>query len=255
MSLIQCAHHNHIMIVTFNNPDKLNILSLSFVKEFNEVLETYETDTTSRCLILAATGKAFSVGADLHEIKDLTTQQVQQNDFVEAWQTLTQCQKPVIAEVGGYCLGGGLELVLMCDLIVASEAARFGQPEITLATLPGSGGTQRLAAILGKNRAMELCLTGRHLTAEEALAWGLINHCVAPEQLRAKSLAVAEKIASFSQPVIRRIKSLVQNVSENILTEGLKEERRLFQETFDLADQKEGFSAFLEHRAPHFKDC
>lgn len=254
MSLIQCAHHNHIMIVTFNNPDKLNILSRSFVKELNEALDTYEADTNSRCLILAATGKAFSGGADIHEIQDLTAQQVQQDDFVNAWQRLNQCQKPVIAEVGGYCLGGGLELALMCDLIIASEAARFGQPEITLATLPGSGGTQRLAAILGKNRAMELCLTGRHLTAEEALAWGLINQCVTPEQLRAKSLMIAEKIASFSQPVVRRVKSLVQSVSENALTEGLKEERRLFQETFDLADQKEGFAAFLEHRPPQFKD-
>lgn len=241
-----------IAIVSLAYPEKNNVLSRDLITDLNQCLEVYEKDSTLRCLILATTGPDFSAGADIKELNGLEPAQI--NDLLETWQYINLCRKPIIAEVKGYCLGGGLEIALMCDMIIADTSACFGQPEITLGTIPGAGATQRLTASIGKARTMELCLSGRFFKPEEALSWGLINDCVEPESLRAQTLKWAEKIASFSQPVVKIIKDLVKQASEFSLYAGLMNERQRFLEAFSLIDRQEGFSAFLERHHPFFKD-
>jgi enoyl-CoA hydratase/carnithine racemase len=252
--LVQETRQGVILIIALNHPAKLNALSKSLVKALNDAMATGAADDSVRCFILKGVGQAFSVGADLREIKDLSTQQVQAADFIQEWERLRHVQKPIIAEIDGYCLGGGLELALMCDLLVASSHAQFGHPEITLGTIPGCGGTQALPYIIGKVRALEMLLTGRMISAQEALAWGLINACVEPEQLAAQTLKYAETIARYSQPAVRMIKALVNNAWWGSLQEGLVAERKGFQQTFDWLDQKEGIAAFLQRRHPTFQD-
>lgn len=252
MEHVTLERQEAVAIVTLAHPEKKNILSTSLVSSLNRQLRIYEKDPSLRCLILATGGKDFSAGADIREMNMLTTPQI--DELLETWQVIHQCKKPVIAEVKGYCLGGGLEMALMCDMVFADTSARFGQPEITLGTIPGSGATQRLTAVIGKARTMELCLTGRLFTANEALSWGLINECVAPEDLRTRALEIAQKVSTFSRPVVNAIKDLVKQASEFSLAAGLINERQRFLETFKLDDQQKGFAAFLEKCQPVFKD-
>jgi enoyl-CoA hydratase len=186
-------------------------------------------------------------------MKGLTFQDVQAHDFIHPWERVTRCRKPVIAAVSGYALGGGCELAMMCDIIYASDTAKFSQPEITIGTMPGAGGTQRLTQLVGKTKAMDLCLTGRMFSAEEAERWGLVSRIFPQADLVAESIAQAQKIASFSLPVVQMIKESVQQASESLLNNGIRFERRLFHSTFALDDRREGMSAFTEKRVASFR--
>jgi enoyl-CoA hydratase len=243
---------DRVMIITMNRPEALNALCRDLVSQLNQALSEAEGDPNIGSIVLMGNDKAFAAGADLREIKDLTVADVGEDDFVVSWEYIAKCRKPVIAAVSGYALGGGCELAMMCDIIVASNTAQFGQPEITLGTMPGSGGTQRLTRLIGKPKAMEMCLTGRLLDAWEAEEYGLVARVVPEKQLRDEALRMAKKIASFSQPVVQLIKVAI-NASENMsLSEGIQLERRLFHSTFDLKDRQEGLKAFLEKRKAVF---
>jgi enoyl-CoA hydratase len=244
---------DHVGRVTLNRPQALNALSQDLIRELNQALALCEADPEIHCVILTGSEKVFSVGADLKEIQGKTSAELKQNDFIKDWEKVSAFPKPIIAAVSGYALGGGCEIALMCDFIVASESAKFGQPEVTIGTMPGAGATQRLARLLGKAKTMELCLTGRLIDAFEAEKIGLVSHVVPLEHWADDTLKIAQKIASYSLPVLMMIKESVTRAFEVPLAEGLKCERQLFQSTFDLEDQKEGFAAFLEKRKPEFR--
>jgi enoyl-CoA hydratase len=243
-----------VMVITMNRPEALNALSRDLVIQLNQALSEAEGNADIHVIVLMGNEKAFAAGADLREIKDLTVDQVAKDDFVQAWEFLSTCRKPIIAAVSGYALGGGCELAMMCDIILAADSAQFGQPEVTLGTIPGCGGTQRLTRLIGKTKAMEMCLAGRILDAWEAEEYGLVTRVVPIKQLRIEALRLAKKIAGYSQPIVQMIKEAVK-ASENMpLLEGMKLERRLFHATFGLQDRKEGISAFLEKRQANFKN-
>jgi enoyl-CoA hydratase len=205
-------------------------------------------------VIITGSDKAFAAGADIREMKDKTFTDAYLGNFLSAWDKVAEFRKPMIAAVSGYCLGGGCELALMCDFILAAETAKFGLPEITLGIIPGSGGTQRLARSIGKAKAMEMILTGRLMEAAEAESCGLVSRIVAPEKLLGEAVETAAKIATFSQPVVMMAKEAVNRAFETSLAEGLRFERRLMHSMFALEDQKEGMSAFIEKRKPVFKN-
>lgn len=241
-------------IITLNRPEALNVLSEGLIQDLSQAFVTCASDPDIHCVILKGSDKVFSAGADLKEIQGKTSQEVSQNDFIKAWEKISTFPKPIIAAVSGYALGGGCEIAMMCDFIMASDTAKFGQPEITLGTMPGAGGTQRLTRLIGKAKAMDLCLTGRIIDAFEAEKIGLVNHVIPLEQWKEETLKVAHKIASYSLPVLMKIKESIGRAFETPLSEGLKFERHLFHSTFDLEDQKEGIAAFLEKRVPEFRD-
>jgi enoyl-CoA hydratase len=205
-------------------------------------------------VIVAGSEKAFAAGADIREMKDKSFTDVYLGNFLSAWDRVSEFRKPMIAAVSGYCLGGGCELALMCDFIIAADTAKFGLPEITLGIIPGSGGTQRLARFIGKAKAMDMILTGRLMEAAEAERCGLAARVVAPEKLLDEAVAAAAKIAAFSQPIAMMAKEAVNRAFETSLAEGLRFERRLMHSMFALEDQKEGMSAFVEKRKPDFKN-
>lgn len=244
---------NDVIIITMNRQEALNALSRDLVSQLNQALSEAEGNPEIRVIVLMGTEKAFAAGADLREIKDLTRKQVENDDFVKSWEYVSTCQKPVIAAVSGYALGGGCELAMMCDIILAADSAQFGLPEVTLGTMPGCGGTQRLTRLIGKSKAMEMCLTGRLIDAWEAEEYGLVTRVIPTKQLRSETLRIAQKIASFSQPVIQMIKKAIQATDNQSLSEGIQFERRLFYSTFVMQDRQEGISAFLEKRTPVFK--
>lgn len=253
MALVHVTRVGAVAILALTHEGKPPVLSTALVAALNAALDEAEADAAVHCLILAADGKAFIAGADIGELAAYTPALAAETDFVAAWQRLGRCTKPIIAEINGYCLGGGLEMALLCDILVASDAAHFGQPEITLGTIPGSGATQRLSALIGKHRTMELCLTGRILTAAEAVAWGLIHTTVAPERLRETTLAMATRIAGFSPPLVTLLKQLIRDGVEAPLQDGLARERQAFYGTFHLHDHQEGLAAFLNKRPPQFQ--
>lgn len=254
MSSILFEKIDKVGIITLNRPEALNALSADLIRDLKQALETCETDPDIHCVILTGSEKVFSVGADLKEIQHKTYKDVEQNDFIKDWEKISTFRKPIIAAVSGYALGGGCEIAMMCDFIMASDTAKFGQPEITLGTMPGAGGTQRLTHLIGKAKAMDLCLTGRIIDVQEAQQIGLVNRVVPLEEWREETLKVAQKIASYSLPVLMKIKESIEQAFETPLSEGIKFERQLFHSTFDLEDQKEGIAAFLEKRAPEFRD-
>jgi enoyl-CoA hydratase len=240
-------------IITLNRPEVLNALSEGLIQELNNALEKCENDSNIHCLILTGSEKAFAAGADIKEMHSKSFMDTYLEDFIKKWEKVATCRKPIIAAVSGYALGGGCEIAMMCDFIIASETAQFRQPEVTIGTMPGAGGTQRLARSAGKSMAMDMCLTGRRINAEEALRIGLVSRVVPVNQLREEVLAAAQKIASYSLPVVMMIKESVNRAFETGISEGLRFERRLFHSTFALEDQKEGMQAFLEKRLPQFK--
>ena len=242
-------------LIRLNRPAALNALNRELIAELGQAFDDLEGDPAIAAIVLTGNDKAFAAGADIKEMVDKTYMQAYGEDFItQGWERVAQCRKPVIAAVAGFALGGGCEVAMMCDIVIAAENARFGQPEINLGTMPGAGGTQRLSRFIGKAKAMDLCLTGRMMDAAEAERSGLVSRIVPADKLLEEALAVAEKIASLSQPIAMMVKESVNRAFETTLAEGVRFERRLFHSTFATADQKEGMAAFIEKRKPAFRN-
>lgn len=242
-------------LITLNHPQQLNALCEGLVNELCDALDAFEKSSDIGAIVLTGSAKAFAAGADISVLKDMDYMDAYLGDLVTRnWERVRSCRKPVIAAVAGYALGGGCELAMMCDFIIAADTAQFGQPEVKIGTLPGAGGTQRLPRAIGKAKAMEMCLTGRMMNAEEAERTGLVARVVPADRLLAETMACAEQIASFSQPAVMMIKESINRAFESSLNEGLLFERRVFHAGFALADQKEGMSAFAEKRKPVFRN-
>ncbi len=242
-------------IVTLNRPQALNALNAALIAELGAAFDELESDPAIGAIVLTGNDKAFAAGADIKEMADKTYMQAYAEDFItRGWERVAQCRKPVVAAVAGVALGGGCEIAMMCDIVIASETARFGQPEINLGTMPGAGGTQRLPRFIGKAKAMDLCLTGRMMDASEAERAGLVSRVVAPDKLMAEAVAVAERISQMSRPIAMMVKEAVNRAFETTLAEGVRFERRLFHSTFATEDQKEGMAAFVAKRKPAFKN-
>ena len=241
-------------VVTLHRPQALNALCAALIQDLGAALDEMEADNAIRCIVLTGSEKAFAAGADIKEMGSRTYMDVYLSDFItKGWQRVTTCRKPIIAAVAGYALGGGCEMAMMCDFIIAADTAKFGQPEITIGTIPGSGGTQRLTRFVGKSKAMDMCLTGRMMDAAEAERSGLVSRVVPAADLLAEAVKTADKIASMSMPVVMMAKESVNRAYETSLAEGILFERRVFHSTFALEDQKEGMAAFAEKRKPQFK--
>jgi enoyl-CoA hydratase len=244
-----------VALITLNRPKQLNALNPQLMQELGAALQGFDADDGVGAILLTGSGKAFAAGADIGVMKDFDFQHAYLSNYITRdWEHIRGVRKPVIAAVAGYALGGGCELAMMCDLVIAAESARFGQPEINLGILPGSGGTQRLPRAVGKAKAMDLCLTARMMDAQEAERAGLVSRVVPDEQLMQEAMAVAEKIASYSLPVVMMVKEALNRAYESTLAEGVLFERRLFHAAFALEDQKEGMAAFVEKRKPKFKN-
>jgi enoyl-CoA hydratase len=242
-------------IVTLHRPQALNALNAALIAELGRALDDFEADPAIAAIVLTGGEKAFAAGADIKEMAENTYMQAYREDFITSgWERVAQCRKPVIAAVGGFALGGGCEIAMMCDIVIAAEGARFGQPEINLGTMPGAGGTQRLPRFVGKAKAMDLCLTGRMMDAAEAERLGLVSRIVPADKLLAEAIAVAERIAELSAPIAMMVKEAVNRAFETTLAEGVRFERRLFHSTFATEDQKEGMAAFVEKRKPAFRN-
>jgi enoyl-CoA hydratase len=246
---------NKVALITLNRPQALNALSPELTVELGNALEQLENDDEVAVVVLTGSEKAFAAGADIKAMKDWTYMDVYKADFItKTWENITRFRKPTIAAVAGYALGGGCELAMMCDMILAADNAKFGQPEITIGTIPGAGGTQRLTRFIGKSKAMEMVLTGRMMDAVEAESSGLVSRIVPVADLIAEAIKVAEKIASFSLPMVMMAKESVNRAYEVSLAEGIHSERRMFHSTFGTVDQIEGMNAFVEKRKPVFKN-
>jgi enoyl-CoA hydratase len=244
-----------VAIVTLNRPEALNALSQLLMDELTDALMSLERNPDVGVIVLTGSKKAFAAGADIKEMRDKSFVSAYAEDFITSnWETVSKCRKPVIAAVAGYALGGGCELAMMCDIILAADNAKFGQPEITLGVMPGAGGTQRLTRLVGKAKAMEMCLSGRHMDAQEAERSGLVSRIVPVDDLLDEAKALAHKIAGMSRPIAMMTKEAVNAAYETGLGQGLRFERRLFHAQFATEDQKEGMTAFIEKRKPHFQD-
>ncbi|MEL3889578.1 enoyl-CoA hydratase [Ferrovibrio sp. MS7] len=253
--MILVETRGQVGLITLNRPQALNALCAQLMAEMTQALDAFEADANIGCMIITGSEKAFAAGADIKEMKSKTYTDVYAEDFITAgWERVTRCRKPVIAAVSGFALGGGCELAMMCDFILAADNAKFGQPEINLGTIPGAGGTQRLTRFVGKSKAMEMCLTGRMMDAAEAERSGLVSRVVPKEQLLEEAFKAANRIAELSRPVVMIAKEAVNRAYETTLTEGVRFERRVFHSTFAFEDQKEGMAAFAEKRKPAFKN-
>ena len=241
-------------IITLNRPKALNALNRQLIAEMNQALDHFEADSNIAAIILTGSEKAFAAGADIREMKDKTFDEVKAESFLSDWDHINLITKPLIAAVSGFALGGGCEFALACDTIIAADSAKFGLPESGLGIIPGGGGTQRLVRAIGKAKAFDLMVTGRMLSAEEALAAGLVARVVPQANLLAEALGLAEKIGSLSLPVVKALKQAVKAADELPLSLGLKKERELIHSLFALEDQKEGMAAFLEKRPANFKN-
>lgn len=242
-----------VALITLNRPQALNALNAELISELNAALGELEADPGIGCVVLTGSPKAFAAGADIKQMAALSYPQVYLDDFFADADRIATRRKPLIAAVAGYALGGGCELALMCDFIIAADNARFGQPEVNLGVLPGIGGTQRLTRAIGKAKAMDLCLTGRQMDAEEAERSGLVSRIVPVDKLIDEALEAARQIAEKSLPATMMIKESVNRAFETTLAEGIRFERRVFHAVFATQDQKEGMSAFAEKRKPDFR--
>ncbi len=240
-------------LITLNRPDALNALNTALIEELGQALDGFEADDGVGAIVVTGSDRAFAAGADIKEMQSKTFVEAYLGDFItEGWERITTCRKPVIAAVAGHALGGGCEVAMMCDFIIAADNARFGQPEIKLGTIPGAGGTQRLTRAVGKSKAMEMCLTGRLMDAEEAERAGLVSRIVPVADLVDEAVKTAESIAALSRPIVFMAKEAVDRAFETTLSEGVRFERRLFHSTFGTGDQKEGMAAFSEKRPADF---
>ena len=243
-------------LITLNRPKAMNALNDALIDEMGIALDGFEADEAIGCIVITGSDKAFAAGADIAAMKDWGYMDVYKANYISRnWDRVGRCRKPVIAAVAGFALGGGCELAMMCDFIIAADNAKFGQPEIKLGILPGSGGTQRLPRAVGKAKAMDMCLTARFMDAAEAERAGLVSRIVPADKLLDEALAAAATIAGFSLPVVMMTKESVNRAFESSLAEGLLFERRTFHAAFALEDQKEGMSAFVDKRKPGFKNC
>ncbi|MBV2142181.1 enoyl-CoA hydratase [Falsochrobactrum sp. TDYN1] len=241
-------------LVRLNRPQALNALNGTVLDELTEALAAFDTDGKIGAIVLTGSEKAFAAGADIKEMQPINFVDAYLQDMFAGWQKVDRVRKPIIAAVAGYALGGGCELAMMCDFIIAADNAKFGQPEITLGVMPGMGGSQRLTRYVGKSKAMDMCLTGRMMDAQEAERSGLVSRVVAPEELLEEALKAADRIAAFSRPSVMMVKESVNRAYETTLDEGLRFERRLFHSLFATEDQKEGMSAFVDKRTPSFNN-
>jgi len=252
-SYIAVEQKGRVGVITLNRPKQLNALSPDLMAELGKALHALDADPGVGALLITGNEKAFAAGADITAMKDFSYMHAYLTDYITGWEHFKSVRKPVIAAVSGYALGGGCELAMQCDIVIAAENARFGQPEINLGIMPGYGGTQRLPRYTSKAKAMDLCLTARMMDAQEAERAGLVSRIVPQDKLMDEALAVAEKIAAYSAPVVMMIKESINRAYETSLAEGTVFERRVFQSQFSLEDQKEGMAAFVEKRKPTFK--
>lgn len=251
---IQVETRGHVGLITLDRPGALNALNGALIRELGKAIDSLDSDPRIGCMVLTGSEKAFAAGADIKEMAKLTFVDAFLQDFAEALDRVARARKPVIAAVAGYCLGGGCELAMMCDVVIAADNAKFGQPEITLGVMPGMGGTQRLTRAIGKAKAMDLILTGRMMESAEAESSGLVARVVPAQDLLEEALKVANRIAGFSLPAVMMAKEAINRSLETSLAEGVRFERRVFHAMFATADQKEGMSAFVEKRTPQFKN-
>ena len=245
--------HGRVGLIRLNRPQVLNALNEALALELFAAVTAFDNDPGIGAIVVTGNPKAYAAGADIAAMADYDYQKVQADNYITSWDWSRPVRKPVIAAVAGYALGGGCEMAMMCDIIIAADTAKFGQPEITIGTIPGLGGTQRLPRAVGKAKAMEMCLTGRMMDAQEAERSGLVARVVPADKLEEEVMAVATKIASFSLPAVMKIKEMINRAYESSLSEGLLFERREFHSTFAFEDQKEGMRAFVEKRKPEFK--
>ena len=246
---------DHVGIIKLNRPDALNALNNQLMDELTSALNEFEANEDVGCIVLTGSNKVFAAGADIKEMKSHDYMSAYGEDFITRnWERTARCRKPVIAAVAGYALGGGCELAMMCDFILAAENAKFGQPEINLGVMPGAGGTQRLTRFIGKSKAMEMCLTGRFMDAEEAERCGLVSRVMPTDALLDEAKKVAGVIAGKSRPIAMMTKESVNAAYETMLSQGIMFERRLFHSMFSTEDQEEGMEAFIEKRDPHFRN-
>ncbi len=250
---IEIETHDRVALLRLNRPRALNALNARLIGEVADALAHFEADPQIGCVVLTGSAEAFAAGADIKELRDKTVAEAYLDDFLARWDGVARARKPVIAAVAGYALGGGCELAMMCDFILAADTAKFGQPEIKLGVIPGSGGTQRLVRSIGKSKAMELVLTGRLMGAEEAERCGLVARIVPADKLVDEALKSARTIAALSLPAVLMAKEAVERAYETPLSEGVRFERRLFYSLFATHDQKEGMTAFIEKRPPRFE--
>lgn len=263
LRLMSTAKYEHILtekkggkqevgVITLNRPKALNALCNALMTEVNSALAAFESDDNVGAVIITGSEKAFAAGADIKEMQNNDFASNVRNNFLCHWSQVAECRKPVIAAVNGYALGGGCELAMMCDIIYAGDKAKFGQPEIAIGTIPGAGGTQRLTRVVGKSKAMEMCLTGNMISAQEAEKLGLVSKVVPADKLVDEAVKLGEKISTHSKLIVSLCKESVNAAYETTLTQGLKQEKRLFHATFSTADRKEGMTAFVEKRPPNF---
>jgi enoyl-CoA hydratase len=243
-----------VTLVTLNRPKALNALNQTLIKELGDALDKYQADPDVRCMIVTGSEKAFAAGADIKEMQPYNAVSAYVENLLGDLDRIPRTRKPIIAAVAGYALGGGCELAMMCDFIIAADTAKFGQPEINLGVVPGGGGTQRLTRFVGKSKAMDMCLTGRMMDAEEAESCGLVSRVVPAEELLGVAFEAAEKIAAMSLPAVMMTKEAVDRAYETTLAEGIRFERRMFHNSFGTEDQAEGMQAFIDKRSANFRN-
>jgi enoyl-CoA hydratase len=249
------ASGDKVGVIKLNRPQALNALNSALVREVNDALDRFEADPLLGCIIITGSEKAFAAGADIKEMQDKSYPATYLEDFITSWDQVAARRKPIIAAVAGFALGGGCELAMMCDIVIAADNARFGQPEIKLGVMPGSGGTQRLTRVIGKSKAMDMVLTGRMMDAVEAERCGLVARIVPLADLMSEAMKTAEIIAGLSLPIVMMAKESVNRAFETSLAEGIRFERRVFHAMFATKDQKEGMAAFVAKRPPNFSDA
>lgn len=252
--MILSEKRGKVGLITLNRPKALNALCNQLITELNAELRAMDEDEAIGCIVITGSEKSFAAGADIKEMKDQTFISAYRSSMLAFWHDITAIRKPIIAAVNGYALGGGCELAMMCDMIIAGDKARFAQPEILLGTIPGCGGTQRLTRVVGKSKAMEWCLTGDQFSAEVAERAGLVSRVVPAAELINEAMKTADKIASMSQPIAALVKDAVNASYETSLNAGILYERRLFYSTFATNDQKEGMGAFVAKQKPNFNN-
>ena len=246
-------NRDRVGVIKLNRPNALNALNGQLIAELTQALDAFEEDADIGCIVITGNDKAFAAGADIKEMQAKSYMQAYKEDFISKWDRVGRCRKPVVAAVAGFALGGGCELAMMCDIIIAADTAKFGQPEIKLGVMPGSGGTQRLIRQVGKSKAMEMCLTGRMMDAVEAERANLVSRVVPAAALLSEALKTAQSIAAMSLPIAMMTKESINRAYETPLAEGIRFERRVFHSQFAVADQKEGMAAFVEKRKANFR--
>jgi enoyl-CoA hydratase len=252
-NILVSIESGNVGLVRLNRPRQLNALNSTLMEELAEALEAFDHDDAVRCIVITGNERVFAAGADIKEMAGTSPVEMLLSDNIARWDRIRRIKKPIIAAVSGYCLGGGCEMAMACDIIIASESAQFGQPEINIGVIPGAGGTQRLTRAIGKSQAMEMVLTGRRMSAREAQAAGLVSRVVPIEACLDEALKLAREIASQAPLAVRFAKEAVNKAFETSLADGIEDERRLFYFLFATEDQKEGMRAFIEKRAAAWK--